>query len=101
MHWGSRFVLAGLVASSVAPALRAQARPPATPSGSTPSFTILGGIASGDKGYNVGLALGGTAKWVPVGWPVAIRGDAYFAHHGSSGDVSLNLFGVGANAEYT
>ena len=75
---------------------------------SGPQWSLFGGIASGDNPFDMGLALGGGGKWSRSDWPVAIRGDAYFAHHsGDVGvafggfDVSVNIFGVMGAAEYT
>lgn len=73
-----------------------------------PSWAIAGGVASGDGAYDLGLGVGANARWNRSDWPVTIRGDAYFAHHsgdvgaGLGGfDISLNLFGVLGNAEYS
>jgi len=70
-----------------------------------PEWSLFGGIASGDGAYDLGIALGGTGRWHRADWPVAIRGDAYFAHHGGelaqgTADVSLNILGVMGSAEY-
>jgi opacity protein-like surface antigen len=81
-------------------------QPAATTTG--PSWSIAGGLASGDGAYDLGFGVGASARWRRSDWPVAIRGDAYFAHHtGDVGtllggfDVSLNLFGILGNAEYS
>jgi opacity protein-like surface antigen len=73
-----------------------------------PEWSIFGGVASGDGAYDIGFAAGGTGRWSRSDWPVAVRGDAYFAHHsGDVGsllggyDVSINIFGVMASAEYS
>lgn len=72
-----------------------------------PEWSLFGGVASGDNPYDIGIALGGTGKWRRSDWPVAARGDAYFAHHsGDIGsqlggyDISINFFGVMGSAEY-
>lgn len=72
-----------------------------------PEWSIFAGIATGDSPYDVGLALGGSGRWRRSDWPVTIRGDGYFAHHGGDIgapfggiDVSVNIFGVMGNAEY-
>jgi len=91
-----------LARRDVKPALQ---QPAATTTG--PDWAIMGGFASGDDEYDLGLAVGASARWRRSDWPVAIRGDAYFAHHsGDFGgvfgdfDISLNLFGVLGSAEY-
>jgi hypothetical protein len=87
-----------LVAAKKAPAPQAPAK-----SGNQPAFELHGGIASGDGPYDLGLALGGAATWKPQGWPVDIRGDLYFAHHGGGQgpvDLSLNIFGVSGHVIY-
>ena len=78
-----------------------------TPSMTGPEWSIFGGVASGDGAYDIGIAAGGTGRWRRSDWPVAIRGDAYFAHHGGDigsefggFDVSINIFGVMGSAEY-
>ena len=81
-------------------------QPAATTTG--PDWSIMGGFASGDDEYDLGIAVGANARWRRSDWPVAIRGDAYFARHsGDFGagilgdfDVSVNLFGVLGSAEY-
>lgn len=86
----------------------APARPQQPAAATTgPEWSLFGGIASGDNPYDVGIALGGTGRWRRSDWPVTIRGDGYFAHHGGNiglpfggVDVSLNIFGVMGNAEY-
>jgi opacity protein-like surface antigen len=72
-----------------------------------PDWSLFGGVASGDNPYDIGIALGGAGKWHRSDWPVAVRGDAYFAHHsGDFGsdfggvDLSINIFGVMGAAEY-
>jgi hypothetical protein len=85
-------------------AKKAAPAPQAPATGNEPSFSLQGGIASGDGDFDLGLALGGSATWHPQEWPVAVRGDVYFAHHGGGSgpvDVSLNLFGVAGHALYT
>ena len=81
-------------------------QPAATTTG--PTWAIGAGVASGDGAYDLGLGVGANARWIRSDWPVAIRGDVYFAHHsgdvgaGLGGfDISLNLFGVLGNAEYS
>lgn len=73
-----------------------------------PSWAIAGGVASGDGAYDLGIGVGANARWNRSDWPVTIRGDVYFAHHsGDVGavlggfDISLNLFGVLGNVEYS
>jgi opacity protein-like surface antigen len=86
-----------------APALKQQP----TPTMTGPKWSLVGGVASGDNPYDLGLALGLSGRWNRSDWPVAIRGDGYFAHHsgdvgiGFGGlDVSINIFGVMGSAEY-
>ena len=80
-------------------------QPAATMTG--PDWSAFAGVASGDNPYDIGIALGGAGKWHRSDWPVAVRGDAYFAHHsGDIGsqfgglDLSVNIFGVMGGAEY-
>ena len=80
---------------------------PSSPTMTGPDWSAYGGIASGDNPYDIGIALGGSGKWHRSDWPVAVRGDAYFAHHsGDIGsqfgglDLSINLFGVMGGAQY-
>lgn len=82
-------------------------QPKAAPAMAGPQWSAFAGIASGDNPYDVGVALGANGKWSRSDWPVAIRGDAYFAHHsGSFGsqfggvDLSINIFGVMGAAQY-
>jgi hypothetical protein len=72
-----------------------------------PDWSAFAGVASGDNPYDIGLALGAAGKWHRSDWPVGVRGDAYFAHHGGSlgsqfggVDLSINIFGVMGGAEY-
>jgi opacity protein-like surface antigen len=81
-------------------------QPAATTTG--PDWSVAAGIASGDDYYDLGLGVGGTGRWLRTGWPVAIRGDGYFAHHSGDFDavfggidISLNLFALLGSAEYT
>jgi opacity protein-like surface antigen len=82
-------------------------QPQGTPTMTGPDWSAFAGIASGDNPYDVGLALGANGKWHRSDWPVAVRGDAYFAHHGGGFgsqfggvDLSINIFGVMGSAEY-
>ena len=86
------------------PALKQQP----TPTMTGPNWSVYGGVASGDGAYDIGLAAGASARWRRSDWPVAVRGDAYFAHHGGDigsqfggFDVSINIFGVMGSAEYS
>ena len=79
-----------------------------TPSTTGPKWSAFAGVASGDGAYEIGVAAGINGRWHRSDWPVAARGDLYFAHHsGDIGspfggfDVSINIFGVMANAEYS
>jgi hypothetical protein len=78
--------------------------------GSGTTFTILGGIATGDE-FDLGFVVAGTATLHPAGMPVAIRIDPYVARHGGGnsysigdeefGDASLTIFGAAGNVEWT
>ena len=114
MHTFRKALLAStalaLIATSEASAQRRPAATTATRAGSQPAqgssggpatkWTLYAGVATGDD-FDLGLAVQGSYRVVPTGWPVAIRIDPYFAHHGSDGDVSLNIFGVAGHVEYT
>src|SRR5690242_19398369 len=54
---------------------------PSSPTMTGPDWSAYAGVASGDNPYDIGIALGGSGKWHRSDWPVAVRGDAYFAHH--------------------
>ena len=89
-------------------ALVTAAKQQPTPTMTGPDWSVFGGVASGDDAYDIGIAAGGTGRWRRSDWPVAVRGDVYFAHHaGDLGsqfggvDVSINLFGVMGSAEYS
>lgn len=71
-------------------------------------WTIAGGIATGDTGYDLGFALQGSYKTTPAGWPVAIRIDPFlgrwtggedFGAFGSV-DFSLTMLGAQGSAVY-
>lgn len=97
------------VAPTVTPAApRLAEQPQGSPAMTGPDWSAFAGIASGDNPYDIGIALGASGKWHRSDWPVAIRGDAYFAHHGGSFgsqfggiDLSINIFGVMGSAEYS
>jgi hypothetical protein len=127
MRWMSRAVaMAAVLTPTLASATLAQRRTSAetgpiaqralisapkqqpTPSTTGPDWSIFGGVASGDGAYDIGIAAGLTGRWRRSDWPVAVRGDAYFAHHGGDigsefggVDVSINIFGVMGSAEYS
>jgi outer membrane protein with beta-barrel domain len=95
--------------AATAPAPRV-AQPQPTPATAGPQWSMFGGVASGDNPYDIGIALGADARWHRPDWPVAVRGDGYFAHHGGdigggavfgSIDLSINIFGVLGSAEYS
>ena len=101
----------GIARRDVLPATTRTTPPAQQPAGAPtmtgPKWSAFAGIASGDNPYDVGIALGGSGKWSRSDWPVAIRGDAYFAHHGGSFgsqlggvDLSINIFGVMGAAQY-
>jgi len=89
-------------------ALMPASKQPTTPSMTGPEWSLFGGVASGDGPYDIGIALGGSGRWRRSDWPVGVRGDLYFARHsGDVGtqiggyDVSINIFGIMGNAEYS
>ena len=100
----------GLVAASTleAQARRSSAvpaRPPVqAPSGGGMQFTLLGGVATGEEGIDLGFAIGGSFEWDMAGWPVNLRVDPYIARHegdcGGFADCSLMIIGAGVNAAY-
>ena len=112
MHWISRVIAFTAVITPALPSAalaqrRADVSPPAARATTGPKWSFFGGVASGDNPYDMGLAVGGTGRWQQSNWPVAFRGDAYFAHHsGGIGeqfggyDISVNIFGMMGNAEY-
>lgn len=74
----------------------------------TSKWTIAGGIATGDSGYDLGFALQGSYKTTPAGWPVALRIDPFLGRwtggedFGQLGnfDFSVTMLGAQANAVY-
>lgn len=94
--------------ATTAPVTPETPQPSAAPTMTGPDWSAYVGVASGDNPYDIGIAAGGSGRWHRPDWPVAVRGDAYFAHHsGSIGlplggfDVSVNIFGVMGSAEYS
>lgn len=98
-------VLSALCQTSAA----AQRRPTATPGRAAARvqrkapatdyrFAVYGGLATGDQ-LDMGFALQGSFRIVPVGWPVAVRIDPYFARH--SGDIGFTLPGFDPNIDFT
>lgn len=98
----------GLVAVST---LEAQARRssavPARPAVQAPTgggmqFTLLGGVATGEEGFDLGFAIGGSFEWDMLDWPVNLRVDPYIARHSGDcfGDCTLLILGAGVNAAY-
>jgi opacity protein-like surface antigen len=116
----SRLVLLGAMCALCLTSAEAQRRPsgrPARPAApakraampAEPRFTVYGGMATGDE-LDMGFALQGSFRFVPVGWPVALRIDPYFARHsgdmgftfpGFDPNIDFTLFGVAGHAEYT
>ena len=97
----------GVTSASMPSLPRVPEQPQAAPTMTGPDWSAFAGIASGDNPYDIGLALGANGKWHRSDWPVAVRGDVYFAHHGGSFgsqfggvDLSINIFGVMGSAEY-
>jgi len=74
------------------------------PTGGGMQFTLLGGVATGEEGLDLGFAIGGSFEWDMVGWPVNLRVDPYLARHegdcGGFDDCSLLILGAGVNAAY-
>lgn len=71
--------------------------------GAPMTFTLLGGVATGDGPLDLGLALSGSFEWDVRDWPVNLRVDPYFARHGGDCgpfDCDLTLLGAGVNAAY-
>jgi opacity protein-like surface antigen len=108
MRWTSRAVAAAVLTCTLAAGALAQGTGGAAPPMTGPDWSAYAGIASGDNPYDVGISLGGSGRWHRSDWPVAVRGDAYFAHHsGDIGaqiggvDVSVSMFGVMGGAEYS
>ena len=97
--------LARREAPTARPAAPSLHQPQPSPTG--PDWSVFAGVATGDNPYDVGIAAGLDGKWHRSNWPVAVRGDAYFAHHSGnlgtieSVDVSINMFGVMGGAEYS
>ena len=92
-----------LTAPATQPAFQPQPKPAMT----GPEWSAFASIADGDNPYDVGIAVGASGLWHRSDWPVAVRGDAYFAHHsGDIGtqfggfDLSTNIFGVLGSAEF-
>lgn len=86
-------------ASAMAP------RPPAqAPTAGGMNFSLLGGVATGEDGLDLGFVLGGSFEWDMVAWPVNLRVDPYIARHegdcGGFPDCTLTLIGAGVNAAY-
>lgn len=114
----SAVAMCTLVAAMAAQPAGAQRRPaptPATKAGSAPqqsggastknpSFTLFGGVASGEDGWNLGYAIAASLEWKQSAWPVGIRVDPYIARHGadvgSYGDFNLTLIGAAGAASY-
>lgn len=110
-----RLVVCGIALGILAPstagaqarhdaALRAARAPVQAPADNGPKFTLLGGIASGEGPWNVGLALSGSFEWKKPSWPVNLRLDPYVARHTGSGtagsDASLTVVGLAGAASY-
>ena len=74
--------------------------------GAPMSFTLLGGIATGEGGLDLGIALAGSFEWDVREWPVNLRLDPYVARHsgdcGGPGDIDcdLTILGAGVNVAY-
>ena len=68
------------------------------------NFSLLGGVATGEDGLDLGLVLAGSFEWDLPAWTVNLRVDPYVARHegdcGGVPDCSLTLIGVGVNAAY-
>jgi hypothetical protein len=67
------------------------------------NLTVLGGLATGEGGIDLGIALGAALEWALGSAPVRLRVDPYFARHGGScepASCNLTLLGVGGSAVY-
>lgn len=108
MRWMSRAVVtAAVLTSTLVSASRAQGTAATAPTMTGPKWSAYAGVASGDNPYDIGFALGASGWWHRSDWPVAARGDAYFAHHSGDigtqlggADLSINMFGAMGSAEY-
>lgn len=73
-------------------------------SGAPMKFTLFGGIATGEGGLDMGLAISGSFEWDMAQWPVNLRVDPYFANHsgecGPFADCSFRLLGAGVGVSY-
>jgi hypothetical protein len=72
-------------------------------SGGGMQFTLLGGIATGEGGIDLGFAIGATLTWDLAGAPVDLRIDPYAARHGGNCgivDCDLTVIGASAAAQY-
>lgn len=70
---------------------------------STMNFTLVGGVATGEGGIDLGVAVGATLEWKIGNAPVGVRLDPYFARHGGScepASCSLTILGAGGAAVY-
>jgi len=71
--------------------------------GAPMTFTLMGGLATGDGPFDLGLALSGSFEWDVRDWPVNLRLDPYLARHGGDcgpSDCDLTLFGAGVGVAY-
>jgi hypothetical protein len=99
---------AGIARLSVAPdAVRTTPVAQGGTSAPTTKWTIAGGIATGDSGYDLGFALQGSYKTTPVGWPVAIRIDPFLGRWTGGEDFgqfdydfTVTMFGAQGSAVY-
>ena len=69
----------------------------------TMNFTVVGGVATGEGGIDLGVAVGATMEWKVGSGPVGVRLDPYFARHGGScepASCSLTILGLGGAAVY-
>jgi opacity protein-like surface antigen len=95
---------AAVLTSALVSSSRAQGATAGAPTMTGPDWSLYGGVASGDNPYDIGIAVGASGRWLRSDWPVAARGDLYFARHsGDIGvfDLSVNMVGVMGSAEYS
>jgi hypothetical protein len=72
-------------------------------SGGGMNFTLLGGIATGEGGIDLGFAIAARLMWDLAGAPVDLRIDPYAAKHGGNCgivDCDLTVIGASAAAQY-
>lgn len=113
MHRLVRVAMAAMLGVALSSSLDAQTRPsnalttvgPVVQGGggAPMTFTLMGGVATGEGGLDLGLALSGSFEWDVRDWPVNLRLDPYLARHGGDcgpNDCDLTLLGAGVGVAY-